>query len=465
MLTKALSSVLVVITLAGCSPSGASDQVDPAGSGTAGAAGIGDPDFPADGNGGYDVSHYALTLGYDPQSRHLAGTATIDATATQNLSSFNLDLHAFTVSSVTVGGHPAAFTRSGDEMTVTAGLAGGTPFQTVVTYQGEPKPVRDSPNLGTYGFVPTKDGSFVTAEPNGAKTWFPANDHPADKATYDFRLTVPDGVTAIANGELAGQPTSAGGKTTFVWRETHPMTTYLATMTTGNFLVKTGDSEGGIPIYAAVDPRYQSQLNRLYEVSGRITDYWVSVFGPYPFKSTGGVVDDFPSGYALENQTKPIYGGFEPDEGIISHELAHQWFGDSVSISRWKDLWLNEGFATYAEWLWSEHQGQGTAQQIFDRHYLNANDPMWNYPPGAAQKGDLFNNSVYTRGAMALHALRKRVGDDTFFKLIRQWASDHRYGNATTEQFIALAEKTSGQKLGDLFNPWLFEKGRPQTAT
>ncbi|NAS26691.1 M1 family peptidase [Herbidospora sp. NEAU-GS84] len=461
-LTRALSGALIVVTLTSCSPSGASEH-GLTRSGTAGAAGIGDADFPNDGNGGYDVGHYTLALGYDPATRLLAGTATIDATATENLSSFNLDLRGFTVSSVTVGGRPAKFTRSGDEMTVTADLPKGSTFRAAVTYQGEPKPVRDSSNLGTYGFVPTSDGSFVTSEPNGAKTWFPGNDHPADKATYEFRLTVPDGVTAIANGELAGEPTSKGGKTTFVWRETHPMVSYLATMTTGKFLVKTGDSGGGIPVYAAVDPRYQNQLDRLYEVSARITDYWSSVFGPYPFKSTGGIVDDFASGYALENQTKPIYGGFEPDEGIISHELAHQWFGDSVSISRWKDLWLNEGFATYAEWLWSEHQGQATAQQTFDRHYANTTDPMWNYPPGVAQKNDLFNNSVYYRGAMALHALRVRVGDDAFFKIIRRWATEHRYGNATTEQFISLAEQVSGRKLGDLFDQWLFEKGRPAT--
>ncbi|WP_030451933.1 M1 family metallopeptidase [Herbidospora cretacea] len=459
---RALSGALIVVTVASCSPSGASERT-PTRSGTAGAAGIGDADFPTDGNGGYDVGHYTLALSYDPATRLLAGTATIDATATEHLSSFNLDLRGFTVSAVTVGGRPAAFTRSGDEMTVTADLPKGSAFRAAVTYQGEPKPVRDSSNLGTYGFVPTSDGSFVTSEPNGAKTWFPGNDHPADKATYEFRLTVPDGVTAIANGELAGEPASKDGKTTFVWRETHPMVSYLATMTTGKFLVKTGDSEGGVPVYAAVDPRYQNQLDRLYEVSARITDYWSSVFGPYPFKSTGGIVDDFASGYALENQTKPIYGGFEPDEGIIAHELAHQWFGDSVSINRWKDLWLNEGFATYAEWLWSEHQGRATAQQTFDRHYANTIDPMWNYPPGVAQKNDLFNNSVYYRGAMALHALRVRVGDDAFFKIIRQWATDHRYGNATTEQFIALAEKVSGQNLHDLFDQWLFEKGRPAT--
>lgn len=460
--TSALSGALIVVTLTSCSPSGASDR-GAARSGTAGASGIGDADFPTDGNGGYDVGHYTLALGYDPASRRLAGTTTIDATATENLSSFNLDLHGFTVDAVTVGGRSAPFSRSGGEMTVTADLRKGVPFQAVVTYQGEPQPVRDSPNLGGYGFIPTKDGSFVTAEPNGAKTWFPSNDHPADKATYDFRLTVPDGVTAIANGELQGRPASSGGKTTFVWRETHPMASYLATMTTGNFLVKTGTSEGGTPVYAAVDPRYQGQLTRLYELSGRITDYWATIFGPYPFKSTGGVIDDYASGYALENQTKPIYGGFEPDEGIISHELAHQWFGDSVSISRWRDLWLNEGFATYAEWLWSEHQGQGTVQQIFDRHYRNAEDPMWNYPPGVAQKNDLFNNSVYTRGAMALHALRTQVGDQTFFTIIRRWAADHRYGNATTEQFTALAEQLSGQKLGELFGQWLFDKGRPAT--
>ncbi|ETK31050.1 M1 family metallopeptidase, partial [Microbispora sp. ATCC PTA-5024] len=434
-----------------------------AASGTVGAPGIGDPDFPADGNGGYDVGHYGLTLSYDPATKRLAGSAAITATATQELSSFDLDLHGLTVGRVTVDGAAAAFARRGDELTLTPSRAigKGASFEVVVDYSGVPDPVHGDRDLGTYGFIATKDGSFVTCEPNGAKTWFPSNDHPADKATYDFRLTVPQGVTAIANGELDGAPVTSGGRTTFVWHERHPMASYLATMTTGTFEVRTGTTAAGVPVYAAVDPAFHSSLNDLYTRSAEITDYWSTVFGPYPFSSTGGVIDDFAAGYALENQTKPIYGGFPPESGIVAHELAHQWFGDSVSITRWRDLWLNEGFATYAEWLWAEHKGGDTADAEFRRYYANAADPMWAYPPGTARPGDLFNASVYNRGAMTLHALRKSIGDATFFALLKKWTADHQYGNATTPEFVALAEQMSGKKLGGLFDAWLFQPRRP----
>ncbi|WP_285704166.1 M1 family metallopeptidase [Microtetraspora sp. NBRC 16547] len=430
---------------------------------TIGAPGIGDPAFPLDGNGGYNVGHYTLKLSYDPPSKMLAGSASIQAKAVQDLSRFDLDLHGFTVSRVSVGGSNATFTRDGDELVITAPkmIAKNAPFTVTVDYSGVPDPVRNSSNLGSYGFIPTDDGSFVTGEPNGAKTWFPSNDHPSNKATYDFEITVPAGVTAIANGELTGPPTTSGGKTTFVWREKHRMATYLATMTTGKFDVRTGTSPGGIPVYAATDPKYSGTLDTLYTKSAQITDYWATVFGPYPFSSTGGVIDDYSAGYALENQTKPIYGGFAPDSTIIAHELAHQWFGDSLSIKRWQDLWLNEGFATYAEWLWSEHTGGATAEQMFRTAYNDPDNAMWAYPPGKAQRDDLFNDSVYTRGAMTLHALRQKIGDSTFFALVKKWAATYKYGNVTTDEFISMAEKMSGKDLRPLFDAWLFQPTRP----
>ncbi|MEU4699658.1 M1 family metallopeptidase [Nonomuraea dietziae] len=429
-----------------------------------GARGIGDPDFPLDGNGGYDVSRYRLKMGYDPATKHLTGNVSIEAKATQSLRRFNLDLKGFDVGKVSVAGKPATFTRSGDELSVTpaAPLAKGGPFTVTVTYEGVPQPVKDSSNLGTYGFIPTADGAYVVCQPNGAKTWFPSNDHPADKARFDFELTVPEGLTALANGELTKKPVTSGGKTTFTWSERHPMVTYLATMTLGKFELREGRTAKGVPNLAAVDPKYRSTLDNLHTVTGEITDYWSTVFGPYPFSSTGGVVDDFAAGYALENQTKPMYGGFKPDESIIAHELAHQWYGDSLSIRRWEDLWLNEGFATYAEWLWSEHRGGTSAQSLFDSYYAKpAGNPMWAYPPGDAKPNDLFNDSVYTRGAMTLHALRTAVGDTAFFALLKKWAQDHKYGHVTTPQFVALAEKTSGKQLDQLFDAWLFKKGKP----
>ncbi|MFJ2028825.1 M1 family metallopeptidase [Streptosporangium sp. NPDC087985] len=429
-----------------------------------GAPGIGDPDFPTDGNGGYDVDRYRLRIDYDPGSRHLSGVTAIEAKATQDLTRFNLDLRGFEVSRITVDGSAARFERDQDELTVIPArpISDRAGFTVTVTYAGEPQPVRGSSNLGTYGFIPTDDGAFVACQPNGAKTWFPSNDHPADKARYDFEITVPAGLTALANGELVSAPKTAGGKTTFLWRESHPMASYLATATLGRFELRQGTTPGGIPNLTAVDPRFHSALDSLYTQSGRITDYWSTVFGPYPFSSTGGVIDDFTAGYALENQTKPQYGGFTPDSSIIAHELAHQWFGDSLTITRWRDLWLNEGFATYAEWLWSEHEGGSTVETTFRNHYAAAPDAaIWKYTPGRAQPADLFNDSVYTRGGMALHALRQRIGDPVFFNLLKTWNTEHKYGYVTTEEFVALAEKLSGKKLDKLFNVWLFTAEKP----
>ncbi|HEX4816370.1 MAG TPA: M1 family metallopeptidase [Nonomuraea sp.] len=457
---RAVALVAALVSVLACAPAAKPPLTDR----RVGAAGIGDPDFPHDGNGGYDVRHYDVVLDYTPASRRLAATTTISASATQDLSAFNLDLAGLDVREVTVDGSPAAFTRQGDELTVrpAAPIADDSRFSVKVSYSGVPEPTRAGVNLGTYGFMPTKDGAFVAAEPNGAKTWFPGNDHPADKATFDFTITVPAGVTALANGEMAARPTTAAGKTTYRWRERHPMVTYLATATLGTFILREGHTPGGIPNLAAADPRFKGALDGLFTTSAEVTDHWATVFGPYPFGSTGGVVDDYAAGYALENQTKPLYGGFGPDETIIAHELAHQWFGNSLSIARWKDLWLNEGFATYAEWLWAEHKGRKTAEAAFQEfHSRPADDPIWSYPPGRARPDDLFNQSVYSRGAMTLHALRRAVGDQTFFALLRAWVADHRYGHVTTDQFIELAERMSGKQLDDLFDAWLFQPRKP----
>ncbi|MFI6391307.1 M1 family metallopeptidase [Nonomuraea sp. NPDC050547] len=459
-------SLTALLAVLACSPSNgaaAPTSAQPV-AGDAGAPGIGDADFPLDGNGGYDVAHYDLRLDYDPGKLHLNGEAAIQARATQRLSRFNLDLSGLDIGGVSVDAREATYSRSGDELTVIPAqpLDKGARFTVKVTYSGSPKPIKDATNLGTYGWIATPDGAFVVCEPNGAKTWFPANDHPADKARFDFEITVPQGLTALANGELTGKPRTSGGKTTFSWREKHPMVTYLATATLGRFELRQGKTATGIANLVAVDPGFRSSLDRLYTVSGQVTDYWSSVFGPYPFSSTGGVVDNFPAGYALENQTKPMYGGFDPDEGIIAHELAHQWFGNSLSVKRWRDLWLNEGFATYAEWLWQEHRGKSRAQAVFDNYYARpSTDPIWAYPPGRAKPKDLFNESVYTRGAMTLHALRTEIGDPAFFRLIKDWAAGHRYGHVTTAQFVALAEKVSGKQLDKLFDAWLFQPRRP----
>lgn len=456
----ALLAATAVLALVGATPAGAA----PAAARPApGAPGAGDPYFPQQGNGGYDVRTYGLDLRYEPATRRLDGTAAIVATATQALSRFDLDLRGFTVRKVTVNGRPAAFTRSGQELRITPAraLRRGAPFLVTVAYGGVPAVITD-PDDSIEGFVPTDDGAFVVGEPQGAPGWFPSNDTPKDKATYTVRMNVPAGITAVGNGRLLSQRTRAG-RTTFLWHESRPMATYLATITLGRFQVHRATA-GRIPVYVALDPREAAAAKPVTDRIPEIIKYEQSVFGPYPFETVGAIVDHAPDvGYALESQTKPNFDS-APDLATLVHELAHQWFGDSVSITKWRDIWLNEGFATYSEWLWSAHTGGRTAQQSFDRLYATpASDAdLWTPPTGdPGGPADIFGTPSYDRGAMTLQVLRNRIGDRAFFTVLKTWAAQHRYGNATTAQFIALAERVSHQNLESLFRAWLYTPGKP----
>jgi aminopeptidase N len=457
------TAVLATVPVALAALVGAAGPTAP---GTAGAAGAGDPYFPLSGNGGFHVRHYDLTLRYDTSSRHLDGRAVLDARATQHLSRFDLDLKGLKVTGVTVDGTPAAFRRDGQELVVTPRhtLPAGRGFRVTVTYDGTPKPVTD-PDGSADGWIPTDDGAFVAGEPQGAMTWFPANGHPKDKSSYDITVTVPQGRTAVSNGMLLGQRTEQG-RTTFHWRETRPMAAYLATVTVGTFKVEQYTTRDGIRVYDAVDPREASAAAPVLRKLPSVLAWESKLFGPYPFRSAGAIVDHAPAvGYALETQTRPLYDS-APDIGTLVHESAHQWFGDSVSLTAWKDIWLNEGFATYAEWLYTEQHGGDTAQKTFDALYARpASTHLWAFPPGDPGSGkNIFDTPVYARGAMTLHELRKAVGDRDFFRILRAWSAAHRDGHGTTAQFTQLAERISGKRLDGLFHTWLFTKGKPNSA-
>ncbi|MER6841264.1 M1 family metallopeptidase [Streptomyces platensis] len=430
-----------------------------------GAPGVGDPYFPRLGNGGFDALHYDLGVSYQPSSGRLDGRTTLTARATKNLSAFDLDLQKLTVDSVRVNGRRAHFARSGDEITVRPDfpLRHGRKFTVTVAYHGVPKPLSGPIVFGSeYGWMKTKDGVFVGCEPNAASTWFPSSDHPGDKATYDIRIDAPKGLTGVSNGRLVGSG-ERHGRSWAHWREKRPMATYLATATIGKFDVRTGTTPGGIPIYVATDPTLPTGKVDVYGLTAEATDYWSTVFGPYPFEETGAIVDDMPqAGFSLEVQSKPVYSGVRSESTIV-HELAHQWFGDSVSVKKWRNIWLNEGFSTYAQWLWSEHRGTRSAHDSFRAAYagLPADSAFWKVKVADPQRDTMFADAVYERGAMTLQVLRERIGDKAFFKLLPAWTAAHRYGNAETSQFIALAEKISGQQLDDLFDTWLNTDSKP----
>ncbi len=426
-----------------------------------GAVGIGDSYVPREGNGGYRVSRYAIGLRFNPATDRIHATTVIHARATQGLSQMNFDLYGLTVTAVTVDGKPAAFSRAPRELIVRPphGIPDGDAFKVSVSYHGKPQ-ILDDPDLGESGWFNTKDGATVVGEPEAGMFWFPVNEHPSDKAKVRVSATVPAGLTAVSNGLPVERPSTQAGWTTFTWSSKHPMASYLATVSIGKFRTHAYRSSTGLRIRNYVDPRFPRSVDRSLGRTGEIISYFETRFGRYPFESAGGIADNYASYYALENQTRPTYdratvrwGGLNR---TVAHELAHQWYGDSVALHRWKDIWLNEGFATYAEWMWRAHDGGPSVSTQFGRAYsVNSTDPFWTQTVTDPGYAHLFDGPSYDRGAMALHALRLEVGSTTFFAIMRTWAAQNRDGHGTTAQFQTLAEHKAGVSLNDLFDAWL----------
>ncbi|MGH3495930.1 MAG: M1 family metallopeptidase [Nocardioidaceae bacterium] len=427
-----------------------------------GSPGAGDSLFPHAGNGGYDVRHYGLTLRYSPTDGVLHGIDRIRLRTHQPLDTFNLDLSRLHVDSVRVDGGTAHWRRSGTELRVAPGhrLARATTHLVVIRYHGRPHTWIDQDGSED-GWIQTPDGADAVNEPLGAMTWFPVNNTPADKASYDLSITVPRGLTGISNGRLRSHRSHAG-LTTWVWRERDQMASYLVTATIGRFRMITGRGPRGVPIRSFVDPSMAGAAAVAHRVAG-VLRVWSRDFGPYPFSSAGIIIDRADYGYALEVQTRPVFP-FVPDQSTLVHELAHQWYGDSVGLRDWSDIWLNEGFATYAEWLWRARSHPGAPHRILRRLYRD-NGPhssLWSPPPGRPGSGaHLFGTPVYARGAMALQVLRERIGTPDFFTVLRTWARQHRQGHGTTAQLRRLAARVSGQRLGSVFWTWIYHDGKP----
>jgi aminopeptidase N len=432
--------------------------------GRAGAGGVGDPYFPDAGNGGYDVDHYVLELTWDPTRQHVEGTTTIRAVASEALASFSLDLIGLDVTAVDVEDSPARWERPDDhELVVTPArtLPAEATFTTVVRYDGTPAPIAGPASLEP-GFMTDGREVYVASEPNGAATFFPSNDHPTDKATYEIRVTVPDDLDVAANGLLRETIPGAGvGTETWVFEAPDPMATYLVQVVVGNLRFEQLTGPAGLPIRNVYDADARDGVRAAFEPQGEMIDFFDDLFGPFPFATYGAMVLDEDLGFALETQTLSLFGSGVTGEPVVAHELAHQWFGDHVSVASWADIWLNEGFATYAQWLWSEHRGAGT---VDERALASARTPGLDVPPADPGPDQLFHTTVYLRGALTLHVLRHELGDDAFFEVLRTWVDRYGGAAATSADFEALAGEVAGGDLRPLFDAWLRAPSLPALA-
>ena len=431
------------------------------------AVGSGVDDYvPGHGDSAYDVTHYDLGLVYKVSGNHLTGKAEVIAIAHEDLDEFSLDLHALHVTKLTVDGAlvPKFASRRGKVVVRTGSeIKAGQEFRVVVHYAGNPKPVSDKV-MGTAGWEELTDGVIVAAQPHGAPTWYPCNDRPSDKASYRISLTVPSEYHVVANGTLLARRRGASA-TTWIYDQPEPMAPYLATVQIGRY--ESREIEAAVPMYAVVPSRLSPRYNDAFGRQPEMLETFIRLFGPYPFAGYTVVVTDDDLEIPLESQGLSTFGGnhLKPDWDavrLVAHELSHQWFGNSLTIGEWRDIWLHEGFACYAEWLWSEESGGRTTHEQALEHWgrLAALDQdLILGDPGPAL---MFDDRVYKRGALLLHALRLTVGSDDFFDLLRSWVKTHAFGTVSTQLFIGFAEARTGRALGALFHAWLREEDLPE---
>jgi aminopeptidase N len=447
---------------------------------TPGAPGIGDRLYPLLGNGGYDVLNYDLRLTYPQKNpaQQVRGDVTITAVATQSLSRFNLDFGGDGVGKVEVNGRSAKFARDGDELVITPKWPLGKHHRFTVKVSGfTATPI--APNASSpAGFVVTPDGTVMAGQPDQSHQLFPSNDHPRDMATYTISMTAPVGWNGIANGVLV-RKSQHGGYVTSTYRESHQMASELIQVAVGDFGVYWRQPVNGVPVRDVVPPRLAAEiLPKAADERNQIA-YMEKHVGKYPFDKYGSLVIDGDLGFALETQGLSLYDTsffslpqviLDP---ILNHELAHQWFGDSVAPYEWSDVWQNEGHATWYEVLYSydkgtlpEYGGAATLEDYYKRVYARGDIYRARYGPVAHPLKadviwDVFNPNVYDGGALVLFALRQQIGVKNFEKLERAWVAKYRGRSASSQDFINLASRVSGQNLQAFMTAWLYGTSTP----
>ena len=422
-----------------------------------GGEGVGDRLYPKLGNGGYDVQHYDIDLNFMPATYRISATTTLDAVASQDLSSFSLDLFGLTVESVSVNGTDVLFEHVGHKLTITpaAFLDAGEAFVVSIDYAGRPQPVYDP---GVYWqplgwHYVTGDYYITDGEPTGSMNWFPCNNHPSDKATFTTGITVPAGLSAIANGLLTDKVENDDGTEKFVWTMDDPMSSHNAFVAVGDFVAVRDDS-GPASIINYFPPDSAEALAATFAETQDMMAWLVDRLGPYPF-ATYGVVGLPATDSTTDSQSISIFSPTYATPEYILHQLAHQWFGNSVTPARWEDMWIKEGFASYMEFIYPYGSWQESSRDEILSYIYGVEAPV------GIEIDELYGISVFWRGALTLDALRAEIGDELFFDLLRTFHQQYVHSVATTDDFIAVAESVSGRDLSQLFDAWLFSDEMP----
>ncbi|MYT74189.1 MULTISPECIES: M1 family metallopeptidase [unclassified Streptomyces] len=437
--------------------------------------GVGDRLFPTLGNPGYDVRSYDISFTYKGDNdKPLDAVTRIDARATARLDRVNLDFSHGTVRSVEVNGAPADFATGGEDLVVTPArpLVAGQPMHITVRHTSDPRPGKEE-----VGWVRTKDGLAMANQADAAHRVFPCNDHPSDKAMFTFRVNTPQKYTAVANGLPTSLTPGAGDTTDWTYRTAHPMATELAQVSIGRSTVLHQKGPHGLPVRDVVPTKDVKALRPWVDKTPAQLAWMENKVGRYPFENYGVLIAEASTGFELETQTLSL---FERDlfvrteypawyvESVMVHELAHQWFGDSVSPRTWSDLWLNEGHATWYESLYAQEKADRPMETRMRNAYRESDG--WRASGGApaapknpthGEKISIFRPVVYDGSALVLYALRQEIGTGKFERLERRWVATHRDGTATTADFTSLASRVAGRDLSGFFQQWLYAKKTP----
>ena len=423
-----------------------------------------DPYLPGHGDDRFGVEHYALTLRYRPAGNHLDGRAEIHLTATTDLPEAVFDLHGLEVTSLrTTGARVARWTHRASRIRIrfAAPVPAGSAVVVTVAYRGSPRPM-PGPD-GPTGWEELTDGVLVAAQPHGAPTWFPCNDRMADKATYRVSVTTDPAYRVVSNGTLVSRR-AVGRRVEWVHEQRQPMASYHATLQVGRYAAER--QPASVPCWLVAPPARMPAAREAFADQPRMLDVFSGLFGPYPFDQYTVVVTDDPLEIPLESQSLSAFGTNHltrdwSAQRLIAHELSHQWFGNAVTAASLSDIWLHEGFACYAEWLWSEASGRSSVDEEAARHHAAlAREPqdLLLTDPGPKRA---FDDRVYKRGALTLHTLRRCVGDEVFFQLLRSWVDTHRFGVVTTGDFEEAVRSLAGPGQLAALRPWLHEQGLP----